>query len=128
MEVSLLELAQLLLPVPTLVRRRASVIPYVSVAHCFPSTATNAAKSEVVRFAWGGTRATTTSGGGPVQSGAPASTLGNNEAFTAGMRICMYATAMSFWSGSSLGWTSITTAEQTAENGPAWLSSRVSFE
>ena len=40
----------------------------------------------------------------------------------------MYAAVMPIGSDSSLGWTSIRKTEQTAENGPAWLSSRVSTE
>jgi hypothetical protein len=35
---------------------------------------------------------------------------------------------MSFGSGSSLDWTSITKAELTAEKSPAWLPSKVSVE
>ena len=40
----------------------------------------------------------------------------------------MCAAVMSFGSGSSLDWTSITKVERTAENRPAWLPSRVSAE
>ena len=38
----------------------------------------------------------------------------------------MYAAVMSFGSGSSLDWTSITKAELIAENSPAWLCSGIS--
>ena len=90
-------------------------------SHCFPSIATNAASSEIRRLAYMSPVAVTISWGG-------SSWIGGAVGFSLGMADWLRVRRMarrraadcSFGLVSSFDWTSITNAELTAENRPAF--------
>ena len=90
-------------------------------SHCFPSIAMNAANSDIRRLAYRRSDVVKISVGGPFHGeGAVGSSSGAIDLLRLRRIARRYASERSVGSGSSFDWTSMTKAELTAENRPAW--------
>ena len=91
------------------------------LSHCLPNIATNAADSDISRLAYRRSDVVMISVGGPFHAGGAAGTSSGAMDRLRLRRIARRrASDRSLESGWSLDWTSMTKAELTAENRPAW--------